>query len=287
MKGWRSSSLKLATFFISVSLLGFHSVAQAATTDGSVPASGSIGLQGTISSSPPTTGATISVPSNGSSVTQPLVTVSGICPSNLLIKIFDNGIFVGSALCSNGSYTLQVDLFSGSNQLIAVDYDSLDQSGPNSNTVTVNYSSPAFSQTGNQLSLSSPYAERGAAPGTQIDWPISLTGGTGPYAISVDWGDGTSLELLSQAGTGTVNITHTYKVSGVYKVIVKATDKNGEEAFLQLVGQATGATQQNSSSIKSGANTNSSTRIVIWWPCVLMLPLIFIAFWLGRRSIQN
>jgi hypothetical protein len=71
-------------------------------------ASGAIGIQGTIPSAPPSRGATITVPSNGQIFTSEPITVSGICPSNLLIKIFDNGVFVGSVICANGSYSLQI-----------------------------------------------------------------------------------------------------------------------------------------------------------------------------------
>lgn len=244
------------------------------------PASGSVGLEGTISSNPPTRGATIAVPGNGAVFTSTPITVSGLCPTGLLVKIFANNVFVGSAVCSNGSYSLQVDLFSGQNDLVARVYDALDQAGPDSNVVTVTFKDAQFIQFGSHVNLSSAYAERGAPPGTELDWPVQLNGGSGPYAVSVDWGDGSPSDLLSVSNPGTVNLKHTYKVAGLYKVIVKATDKNGGEAFLQLVGQATGAVQSNSKA--SGASTIIKKEI-LWWPAVAMLPLILAAFWIGRR----
>ncbi len=245
------------------------------------PSSSSIGLQATISTAPPKQGATIAIPGNGAIFTSVPVTVSGLCPSNLLVKIFANNIFVGSTVCLNGSYSLRVDLFSGQNDLVARVYDALDQSGPDSNTVSVTFNDAQFLQFGTPLSLTSPYAERGAPPGSELDWPIILSGGTGPYAISVDWGDGSSTELLSASVAGTVSMNHTYKTAGVYQVIVKATDKNGDTAFLQLVGQATGATQNNN---KSSTNNNTVVqKQVLWWPAVAMLPLVLLSFWVGRR----
>jgi hypothetical protein len=241
--------------------------------------SGSVGLQGTISSAPPARGATISTPGNGAVFSVVPVTVAGLCPSNVLVKIFDNNVFVGSALCINGSYSLQINLFSGQNDLVARVYDALDQSGPDSNVVTVTYNDGQFAQFGTHVQLTSVYAERGSPPGQEITWPIILSGGTGPYAISIDWGDGMPTDLISQGAAGTITIKHTYKTAGVYKIIVKATDKNGGTAFLQLVGQATGATQNNSKS-----NSNSVVRTeVLWWPALAMLPLIFGAFWVGQR----
>jgi hypothetical protein len=106
-----------------------------------------------------------------------------------------------------------------------------------------------------------------------------LSGGTGPYAISVDWGDGSPTDLISQSTVGTITLKHTYKTAGIYKVIIKATDKNGGTAFLQLVGQATGATQNNS---KNGGSSLVKTE-VLWWPALAMVPLLFAAFWVGQR----
>jgi hypothetical protein len=243
------------------------------------PQSGSIGLEGTISSAPPTRGATITVPSNGAVFSSLPITVSGLCPTGLLVKVFDNGVFVGSTVCQKGSYSLQVDLFSGRNDLVARVYDALDQAGPDSNTVTVTLNNAQFLQFGTPLSLTSPYAERGAAPGTQLEWPIILNGGVGPYALSIDWGDGTAADLMSVTTPGTVTIKHVYKTSGLYTVIIKATDKNGGQAFLQLVGQATGAVQNN----KQG-ETTIVKKDMVWWPVISMVPLIFLSFWLGTRS---
>jgi hypothetical protein len=242
--------------------------------------SGSIGIQGTISSAPPTRGATIATPSNGAVFTTVPITVTGLCPTGLLVKLFANNIFVGSVFCATGSYSLQVSLFSGRDDLVARVYDALDQAGPDSNTVTVTFNDALFAEFGTQVTLSSAYAERGTPPGQELDWPIQLSGGTGPYALSIDWGDGSPTDLLSEATSGDITIKHVYKTAGIYKIIVKATDKNGDTAFLQLVGQATGATQNNS----KGGSGNALVKIeVLWWPALLMVPLIVAAFWVGRR----
>jgi len=257
------------------SLVLFAQAQPAAAT--TVQNSGAVGVQGIIPSPPPSHGGTIAVPGNGASSTTGTITVSGLCPTGLLVKVFDNNVFVGSVICSNGSYSLQINLFNGQNDLITRVYDALDQPGPDSATTTVNFIDAQFAQFGTQVSLSSVYAERGAAPGTELDWPILLSGGNGPYAVSVDWGDGSPTDLLSLSDSGTISLKHVYKSAGVYNVIVKATDKNGETAFLQLVGQATGAIQSN----KDGS-TILVKKEVLWWPTTLMIPLILIAFWFGR-----
>lgn len=248
------------------------------------PGSGSVGLEGTISTAPPKQGATITSPGNGASFTTMPVTVTGLCPSNLLVKLFSNNVFIGSVICAGGSYSLQVNLFPGQNELIARVYDALDQAGPDSNTVLVTYVDARFIQFGTSVSLSSDFARKGANPGSELVWPIILSGGTGPYAISIDWGDGSPTDLLSQTFAGTFDIKHTYKAAGVYRIIIKATDKNGSTAFLQLVGVANGKVGQGTGG--AGNNTNTAiTRIkIIWWPMVMLLPLIVLAFWAGKKN---
>ncbi len=246
--------------------------------------SGTTGIQGTISSPPPKSAATIAVPSSGRTFQTTPITVSGLCTTGLLVKIFSNNVFAGSVECEKSSYSLQIDLFSGENVLVARVYDSLDQAGPDSNSVTVTFQDAEFAAFGQRISLTSNFAKIGAPIGTQLTWPVILSGGTGPYAVSVDWGDGTAYDLKSVPFTGTINLTHAYKTAGVYRVIVKATDKNGSAAFLQLVGVGSGAvTQKDSGSGSSGGGSTASQREYIWWPVLLITPFAFAAFWIGRR----
>jgi len=274
--------LTMCCLLAAVVVLGSSSpLAYAATSDS--PQDGAVGVEGKVPSNPPTQAATISSPRNGQTFTDMPITVSGLCPKGLLVKIFANNVFVGSVSCENGSYSIQVDLFSGRNDIVARVFDSFDQGGPDSNIVTVNFDDTQFNQTGaNLLNLTSNYAQRGANPGQKLTWPVILSGGTSPYAISVDWGDGKTPDLISTPFTGTVDLAHVYDSAGIYKVIVKATDKNGLSAYLQLVAQANGAVTTNSSSGNKDNGTSVITK-VLWAPAAICIPLIFVAFWLGRR----
>lgn len=249
------------------------------------PADGNAGLQGKVETPAPTTAATIGTPSNGQSFSKMPITVNGLCTNGLLIKVFANNIFVGAAMCTNNSYTMQVTLFDGRNDLVARQYDALDQPGPDSNIVTVTYTNAAFANTNVPLmTLTSIYARKGANPGATLEWPITIAGGTAPYAISVDWGDGKGDDLYSQQFAGNFNIHHVYQNAGIYVVVIKATDKNGLTAFLQLVGQANGAvTQTTDKASNQSGNTATIITKILWLPAALCLPLILLSFWLGRR----
>lgn len=247
------------------------------------PQAGSVGLEGRIPSKPPTQAPTISTPTNGQSFTQTPITVAGLCPRGLLIKVFANNVFVGSVMCDSGSYTILVDLFAGQNDIVARAYDAFDQAGPDSNIVKVTFNDTQFSPFGGSLlSLTSSYAQRGSNPGETLTWPVILSGGTGPYAISVDWGDNKAPDLISRQFAGTIDLKHVYSAAGVYRVIVKATDKNGLTAYLQLVAIANGAIITNVPADESEKKPQVVTR-VLWLPAAASVLLIFVAFWLGRR----
>lgn len=244
--------------------------------------SGSSGLEGTISSPPPKGAPTISVPVNGRVFTSTPITISGLCTSGLLLKVFSNNIFVGSAQCTGGSFSMQIDLFSGQNDLVVRQYDALDQASPDSNSVSVTFQDGQFAAFGQRVSLTSQFAKKGADTGAELSWPIILSGGSGPYAVSVDWGDSSATDLKSVPFAGELNITHVYKAAGVYQVVVKATDANGAAAFLQLVGQGNGKVTQANGTTPGGSNTIIKRELLIW-PFALLLPFIAVAFWFGKR----
>lgn len=248
------------------------------------PQQGSTGIQGVISSPPPATPATISIPRDNQVFRELPVTVSGLCQSGLLVKLFKNNVFAGSVMCVNGSFSLQIDLFEGRNELIARVYDELDQPGPDSNMVPVVFTGTR-PQAISKIGLTSNYAKRGANPGELLSWPIVLSGGSGPYAISVDWGDGSALDLISQSFPGTFDITHRYVNPGVYNIIIKATDRNGAVAYLQLVGVGNGPLSQESAaggSAEPGERVIEKTRI-LWEPALILIPFLLSTFWLGKR----
>lgn len=245
-------------------------------------ASGSIGVEGSISTAAPTRGASITTPVNGAVFNSLPITVNGLCPKGLLVKLFSNNVFVGSSVCANGSYSIQIDLFSGQNDLVARVYDALDQAGPDSNVVAVTYHDAQYASLGSRITLTTSYAERGANPGDELTWPIVLSGGAGPYAISVDWGDASPQDLISLSATGGFTIKHAYKSAGTYTVIIKGTDANGVTAILQVVAIANGATAD--SAKKGGSGASTTKTIVLWWPAIAMIPLLFAAFWVGKRS---
>jgi hypothetical protein len=282
-KWWRIARISAASILLASSLSAAPVYALGSQQN---PQSSATGLEGTIAGPPPSTPATISIPGNGQTVTSTPITVSGLCKTDLLVKIFSNNVFVGSTVCTSGSFSLKVDLFSGANDLIARVYDALDQAGPDSNVVRVTFNDAQFAQFGTRVTLTSIYARLGADPGKTLNWPLTLSGGLAPYAVSVDWGDGKPQTLLSKSFADTFDVTHIYDSAGVYNVVVKATDANGVSAFLQLVGVGTGQVSGKTGTGASGGNGTTTTTTksqIVLIPLLLIIPLLAVAFWLGRR----
>jgi hypothetical protein len=252
------------------------------------PGSGSYGLEATKKQPPPTVPATISIPAGGATSTSP-ITVSGICQTGLLVEIFVNDVMAGSVNCVNGSFSLQVSLFSGDNQISAMVFDDLDQAGPKSNVATITYNNTNFKTFADQITLTSNYGRRGAAPGTTLTWPLELSGGQGPYAFSIDWGDGSPVELKSQGGAGLVTLSHVYSKSGIYHVSVKVTDVNGTTSFIQLVAIANGnisASGNDATTTETTATASTPSKALII-PAVVSLIMLVPAFALGRMSMSK
>jgi hypothetical protein len=147
--------------------------------------------------------------------------------------------------------------------------------------VTVTFNDAQFAQFGTRVTLSSSFARKGANPGDTLTWPITLAGGASPYAISVDWGDGKPATLLSRSFPGNFDVTHVYDSAGVYNVVIKATDANGVTAYLQVVGVGTGEVSGKNLSTNTATST-SKTRI-LWEPLLVLIPMVLVAFWLGKR----
>lgn len=247
--------------------------------------SGSVGIEGTIPTSAPATAPTISTPSNGQSFSNLPITVAGLCKSKLLVEVFKNNVFAGSVVCAGGSYSLKIDLFSDRNDLVARQYDDLNQPSPDSNIVTVTFIQN-FASFSPRLSITSSYAKRGANPNRDplLSWPITISGGVAPYAISIDWGDKSAPDLISRKTAGDLTPQHNYTQSGIYNVIMKATDSSGETAFLQVVAIAYGPIQQSANNGQASGTTGSSALPLVFWIALAMIPIILISsFWLGKK----
>ncbi len=278
----------------------------------------------------PTIAATIDSPLEGAKFTSPLITVSGRCPLNTYETLYRNGAFSGVALCDvNGHYELQTGLFPGVNQLQVRVFSPTDVPGPLSNTVSVTYqtpvppkppttgggSNPSTTNTngpnvqGQPLIFKTTFVYEGHYVGAPSTWELDIEGGTAPYAVSVDWGDGQH-SLVSRPRAGYFTVRHVYQKPGGYRgsYVTKfsASDADGSETLLQLMAIVNNPPDNPASSnhnLLSGlgnlgkAGTGSGTGTIdgyvltllkYVWPSYLIVVLMLLSFWLGeRREYQH
>lgn len=289
----RTSYAVLALLLFGVGImLSFYTVHAADYTwTRPLPAGGSIGLTGTMPGKPPTIGATITTPTDGQRYTSSPIELKGTCPANTLVEIFRNDIFAGSTICDEkGKYTITVDLLSGANAFIARVYDALNQSGPDSNKVTVFFDFTAQAA-GGIRSLDSGVAPmiiitdavyRGIFPDKEMSMPINILGGVPPYAINVLWGD-TKNNLYPRADNQQFRAAHVYAKPGIYQVALQATDSQGRVAFLTVAAIVNGQPDPVAETTAKAA----TPMLLALWPLYTAAVATVISFWLGEKRERH
>lgn len=233
-------------------------------------------VYGVVDQPPPTTAAQITQPTSGQRFTSSPISVEGTCPKNTLVAVYKNEIMAGAVLCQQGRFSLNVDLLAGRNDLVARVYNGLNAAGPDSATVVVFYDRPAGS--GEAPVVSSEVLYKGYYTGSEVSWQLLVNRGQPPYAVQVDWGDG-SVEpsVLAQAGKMTIKHTYTKAAdSGSYTVKIKAVDSLGNSGFLQL------ATIVRDANAKATTAPTSTTNFQLASPIWVLALGLVLAFWLGE-----
>lgn len=250
---------------------------------------------------PPASPAIITYPTDGAVFSSTPITIRGTCPSDTYVNLFRNNVFSGTDICqADNTFSIQTDLFAGGNELQVQDYNFGDTPGPSSAPITVYFSKPVpppAPSSGGQpvatinqpvpLVVTSNFIFKGYYVGTQFSWEIEVKGGTPPYVINVDWGDGQKTNY-SLSADPTFLIKHTYNKAGAfhgsYVIQITVTDSAGSIAHLQLI-----AIINNPGSF-AGATTTPTTPTIInnwlWlvWPAWIIVILMIISFWLGERQ---
>jgi len=174
----------------------------------------------------PTDAPVITDPLNGTIVTKPTIPVSGTCPiidPSVIIALLDNGTQVGSTPCaSDGSFTLSMQVTTGEHTLVARVYTITGDAGQDSTPVHITTHIPPIigglsagtSGGGDQpgepaltLTIDEPFII--FSPIKDALWSGTITGGTLPYHVHIDWGDGHSNDYTI-AHQGHQQFTHHY-----------------------------------------------------------------------------
>jgi hypothetical protein len=315
--------LVMLMLIVGVFLGGWTRVVTADTYDD--PIDHSYAVSASVPGPAPTQVPTIRTPADSQKFKTQPITVSGDCEINTYEVLYRNGVMSGVALCGqDGLYTMQTALFLGSNELQVRAFSLTDVPGPLSDPVTVLYdptytsgevnattpsraapaspqrtvspsrqtTAPPVTVAGDPLLFKTNYHYRGVYTGQTSKWQISLSGGNAPYAVSIDWGDGTR-DLVSRPGPDVLRLEHIYKKTGGYKgsyiVTLTASDASGVQTSLQLLAivndPPTASAAITTPSDAGGIATPEYLQGILQyaWPTYGIAMLMLLSFWLGER----
>lgn len=135
--------------------------------------------------------------------------------------------------------------------------------------------------------ITSDYAYRSYKQGQRVEWKLALSGGTAPYQLLIDWGDGKTENLVRQDQTE-FTIAHEYAAVDVednYEVLITATDARGATTLLQLAAVVTGGAPLGAKDDVVGGIAGT-IREWLWvvWPAYIAVILMVISFWIGEQE---
>ncbi|MBP7806994.1 hypothetical protein KA047_00670 [Candidatus Saccharibacteria bacterium] len=309
---FHETSYALLFFLIIFSALSVFIIRHVIVSGQTVTDSGSVTLSGVVPGAPPSIPATIGSPTDNSTVTNALVTVTGTCEHDYIVEVYRNGTLAGSITCdTNGEYVIEISLVPGSNSILVRTTDIFNQYGPDSATITLFYdttikltpepeSNPATPSNNptptintSKVIVKSKGYFRVSQETKTVLLKFRIREGQAPYRVTVDWGDGQSSEAtFSKSGDQTMK--HTYETSGQYEVKITVLDASGSSAFFQTVVVVDGKTSVNLSATGNLTQRCQLDAVCIFqnqivdganraWPAFALVTIMTFSFWIGEK----
>jgi len=124
--------------------------------------------------------------------------------------------------------------------------------------------------------------KRSIFSGETVTVPIRIAGGSAPYALWIDWGDGVT-ELKTVLDSEYHDYRHTYTTAGIIGISLKTTDAKGATSFIQTVVQVNGSTAPGAAT--TPFNTFVSGLGSVWTeapvPLYVAAVTLVLGFWVG------
>ena len=200
----------------------------------------------------PTGKPVFTAPANNTTVSNPDVNFEGTCPietPTVVIAIYDGASILGSSPCEpDGTFALTATISPGVRTIAAKVVTITNDFGETSDPLTITYlppqpttpASPSIpptrpgtpaspsSPTGGSLSINPSAAYITFGPLKPAAWTSQFSGGTPPYTVIIDWGDGTRAQTITSVAADTpLSLTHRYSEQRSYTITVTITDASG------------------------------------------------------------
>ncbi len=279
---------------------------------------GSIELKGVINGPPPEVPAKITSPASGTEFTSSQVEVRGTCLQDTYVEMYRKGTFAGMTQCSaEGTFQIIITLVPGANDIVAKIRDNLGRYGPDSEAIQVilkqkdkdnqapQSSSSSPSQTYESyekvLLVYTPPVQRGLVSGQQLKLEYEIDGGTKPYTVSIDWGDGTPNTLINHDSIGNFKALHEYKKTGQMTVRISVIDAKGRQASIQTIVVVHNIAPNAAAPVKTCDYTRFTSNFLQYcaqpnklesavnymWPALTITVLMTASFWVGERFMYR
>lgn len=137
--------------------------------------------------------------------------------------------------------------------------------------------------------ITSDYKFEAHQVGQSYGWKLAIKGGTPPYQLTIDWGDGQTSHVDRSDGS-VFTLVHTYdspsNAEQNYTIIITALDARGATTVLQLtaVVKSSIAPLNNSRDVFGGLMNNVQRWLWVIWPAYLIVLLMAVSFWIGERE---
>ncbi|USN96758.1 MAG: hypothetical protein H6797_00970 [Candidatus Nomurabacteria bacterium] len=193
----------------------------------------------------------ITSPASGLTTTNSQITVRGTCPLGHvagIVAIYEGKKLLGAQPCTaDGTFSVPITLSYGHHVLVATVMAITKEVGLSSSPLIVTREHP-FSLTINTPLEPTPIIIKTDDPFIIIGsdgnatWKGSFKGGTRPYEVTVDWGDGSTSKYIG-ADTSEQVFSHHYAKQQAYTVIIKASDAKHNSVTLYSVALTQGLQQ--------------------------------------------
>lgn len=319
----RYTSYAVLFFILAFSVLTIFFVKQQIVVAGPPQTlNGDIQLSGVVPGPPPSNPPFVSGPTDGQRFSTNQIDVTGGCESGLIIEVYRNDTFAGSQICDGSNqFTITITLVAGENILRTRTKDGIGQYGPDAPLLTVYYDAPTVEDlvVDDEIQPRLTVEEAEERLETILNDPLlvitdplhdgfyskqkaaisyELRGGAAPYAVAINWGDGSKDSLESKAEAAKYSTTHVYAEGGQYKVTITITDHSGNQATIQTIVVISGEKQKIEQLISATCDVNPSlpscplnSQILHYidqaWPALIGATFIASSFWLGEQVVYS
>ncbi|HSX15680.1 MAG TPA: hypothetical protein VLF40_02730 [Candidatus Saccharimonadales bacterium] len=202
-------------------------------------AASAFSVGGVVAITPPKVSATISTPVAGATLTSQDELVAGTCPlvtPHVAVVIKMDGNVAGSAMCDdNENFAMPLRFAAGAHTLVAQVFTLTGGQGPDSQPSTVTYKPTRNTPVATGITASSEDTFSVIGGDQTAKWDGTISGGTAPYNVIINWGDGQRENHTITLASANLNqhFTHKYDTVQSYNSLVAISDADGHSVQLQ------------------------------------------------------